>query len=132
MTRVEAIVQAAYAPWTAIIGQKPGPLLDDYCAHILAGRVYMLRGAVLVVIEGADHMLLDNVAVHPDQQGRGIGRGLIAFAENLARSRDHQRMRLYAHEKMTTNIALYRRLGYTVTHRARERGLDRVYMEKQL
>jgi hypothetical protein len=33
---------------------------------------------------------------------------------------------------MTSNIALYQRTGYEITHRITERGLNRVYMEKRL
>jgi hypothetical protein len=33
---------------------------------------------------------------------------------------------------MTENIALYGRIGYAETHRATEKGLNRVYMAKPL
>ena len=132
LPEVEAIVHAAYTPWIAIIGQKPGPLLDNYAAAIKAGQVHITTGGLVVLIDAADHMLLENVAVHPDHRGNGLGRHLIRFAEDTARHRGHQTIRLYAHIKMTRNIALYQQLGYTISHQAEERGLTRIYMQKPL
>ena len=40
---MEAIVQAAYAPYVPRIGRKPGPMLDDYGARIRAKQVHVLE-----------------------------------------------------------------------------------------
>jgi len=77
-------------------------------------------------------MLLDNIAVRPDRQGHGLGRRLIAFAETEARRRGFTELRLYTHERMTENIALYTRLGFIETGRGRDAGYDRVFMTKHL
>ncbi len=137
LPRVRAIVIAAYAPYVARIGRKPGPMDDDYAALIAAGQVHLLDTAgtiegVLVLIPEADAMLLDNVAVAPDAQGRGLGRILISHAEQVARAAGYRALRLYTHERMTENIALYGRLGFVETHRAEEKGFRRVYMTKPL
>ncbi len=134
---VEEIVRAAYAPFVPRIGREPGPMLDDYTALIGQRHVHVLcegdliRGVLVLVPE--DHaMLLDNVAVRPEEQGRGFGRALIAFAEKAARERGLRTIRLYTNEAMTENIALYERLGFVETHRGEERGFKRVYMTKVL
>jgi GNAT superfamily N-acetyltransferase len=138
LAAVERVVQDAYHPWALRIGRKPGPMLDDYAALIAAGRVEVVERpsdgvcAVLVLIPQADAMLLDNVAVAPRTQGLGIGGALIAHAQAAARAAGHARLRLYTHQAMTTNIALYARLGFHETHRATEAGLHRVYMELPL
>jgi len=134
---VEAIVQSAYAPYIARIGRKPGPMLDNYPALIAEGRVQLLQDGtetlgVLVLIPQPDAMLLDNVALHPSAQGRGLGRLLLNAAEQAARNAGYTTIRLYTHVMMTENIALYTRLGYHETHRAEEHGLHRVYMSKPL
>ncbi|MGO4337007.1 GNAT family N-acetyltransferase [Labrys sp. KB_33_2] len=134
---IEHIVEAAYAPYIARIGRKPGPMLDDYAALVRAGRVRVspLDGnvlGILVLIPQEDVMLLDNIAVAPAAQGRGLGRRLLQAAENLAREAAYRRIRLYTNEAMTENIALYARSGYVETHRVEEKGLRRVYMEKDL
>jgi ribosomal protein S18 acetylase RimI-like enzyme len=54
------------------------------------------------------------------------------FAERSARDAGYKSIRLYTHEKMTQNIALYSRIGYVETHRGEEKGLRRVYMIKAL
>jgi GNAT superfamily N-acetyltransferase len=134
---VEAIVEAAYKHYIARIGQKPGPMLDDYGAQIAAGRVHVMDcdgepKGLLVLIPEADAMLLDNVAVHPSAQGRGLGRQMMIFAKQAARDAGYETIRLYTNAMMTENIALYTRAGYVETHRGVEKGLHRVYMTKRL
>lgn len=134
---VEKIVNDAYAHYTARIGRKPGPMLDDYKALIQNGRVHVFERrsmilGILVLIPRDDAMLLDNVAVAPAAQGSGVGRALLLFAECAAVEAGFRRIRLYTNEAMTENIELYRRVGYAETRRAVENGFRRVYMEKRL
>ncbi len=110
---------------------------DDYAALILAQRVHVMdcEGTVLgllVLVPEDDAMLLDNVAVDPARQGCGIGRKLLEFAEQAALKAGFRAIRLYTHQAMTENIALYARIGYVETHRGEEKGLHRVYMTKRL
>jgi len=78
-------------------------------------------------------MLLDNVAVrHPERQGEGLGRQLMAFVENEALNQGFSRLELYTHESMTENIGPYESLGYIETDRRIESGYRRVYMRKNL
>lgn len=135
--RVEAIVQDAYASYIVRIGRPPGPMSDAYGALIEMGRVHVLEMSgevvgLVVLIPEAEMMLLDNVAVHPEAQGRGYGRRLIAFAEDEARARGFRSIRLYTNALMDENQSLYKRLGYAETHRGAEKGFTRVYMRKIL
>jgi GNAT superfamily N-acetyltransferase len=137
LAAVEAIVRSAYAPYVPLIGREPEPMLDDYAASIGQGHVYVLSdeggiSGIIVLIPEERPMLLDNVAVRPDAQGRGHGRTLIAFAERRAREWGLRAIRLYTNEAMTENVALYGRLGFVETHRAEERGFRRIYMTKRL
>ena len=135
---VEAIVHAAYSIYVERIGKPPGPMLDDYAGLIAVGAVNVLEdrdgaiAALIVLLPKIDHLLLDNIAVHPDRQGQGFGRQLIAFAESEARRRGYAELRLYTHERMTENIALYTRLGFRETGRGHEAGYDRVFMTKPI
>jgi ribosomal protein S18 acetylase RimI-like enzyme len=81
---------------------------------------------------GADHLFIENVAVHPDHQGRGLGQRLLARAESEAGARGLPALRLYTNVKMTENFPFYEALGFVETERRREDGFDRVYMEKRL
>ncbi len=134
---VEAIVHDAYAIYLARMDKPPGPMLDDYAALIDDGAVSVLDDdgtirATIVLLPQADHLLLDNIAVRPDSQGMGHGRRLIGFAEAEARRLGFTEVRLYTHQTMTENIALYQRLGFVETGRGRENGYDRVFMTKRV
>src|SRR5689334_19179502 len=89
--RARDIVQAAYRSYIARIGKPPGPMLDDYERRQRDAQLYLAAiGAetvgIAVLVRAPDHLELNNVAVHPRWQGRGIGRALIAFAEETART----------------------------------------------
>ena len=126
---VEDIVRAAYEPWVRAIGVRPAPLDADYASLISQGSVFVcgtdeLTG-VIVLIPEEDVLLIENVAVRPDRQGEGIGQSLLAFAELQAQQSGRAAVRLYTHSEMASNIALYERLGYAVTH---HQPVDREYL----
>lgn len=134
---IEEIVREAYSPYIGRIGREPGPMLDNYEVLIGEGRVYVLElhgriHGLLVLIPEREAMLLDNVAVASFARGTGVGRSLLEYAERTATAAGYPSIRLYTHETMTENIALYTRIGYTETHRAEEKGLKRVFMAKRL
>jgi GNAT superfamily N-acetyltransferase len=132
-----AIVDAAYAKYVLRIGMKPMPMLDDYAARITAGQAWVFESegqAVgwLVLIDEADHLLLDNIAVLPDRAGQGIGRALMRFTEAEAARRGHAELRLYTNALMTENLAMYARAGWTETGRATYQGRHRVNFSKRV
>ena len=134
---IEAIVAAAYAKWPARIGLRPRPMDEDYAAVLGRGDVWVSeRGeepvGVLVLVAEPGGLLIENVAVDPGRQGQGIGRELLAHAEEQARARGLDGLRLYTHVKMVENIALYERLGYEETRREEQSGFARVFMQKSL
>jgi ribosomal protein S18 acetylase RimI-like enzyme len=135
---IRVCAERAYARYVPVIGRRPAPMDADVAARIAAGEVHVatddagaLRGFV-VFRPYADHMLLENVAVLPEEAGRGTGSALIRFCEDTARSRGLATVRLYTNARMTENLALYPRLGYTETARRTEDGFDRVFFEKAL
>ena len=134
---VQRLVEAAYGGYVEAIGRRPAPMDADYAALIAAGRVTVAErdGAVvglLVLVPMDDHLLVENVAVAPAMQGRGLGRGLMAFAERRAAELDLPEVRLYTNQLMTENLALYPALGYTETARRVEDGFARVYFGKRI
>ncbi len=134
---VTAIVHAAYVGYQTSIGTTPGPMLDDYDERVAQGVVHVLEEngeivGLVVLIPEQETMLLDNVAVRPDAQGKKYGSKLIAFAERQARDAGFGCIRLYTQQAMTANRARYNHLGFVETHFAEEKGLKRVYMTKTL
>src|SRR3569833_34645 len=133
---VEASVRTAYEPWVQVIGVRPLPLVADYGELITEGHVHVLENGeidALIVLQPLDGVLLvENVAVRPDRQGRGLGRRLMAFAEFRARALGLPALRLYTNEKMVSNIGLYESLGYRETEREAINGRHVVHMRKEL
>ncbi len=138
LAAVVACAEAAYAKYVERIGRKPAPMVADFAAQIDQGLVFVasdhdqaMLGYVVCYGRG-DHLHLENVAVHPQAQGRGVGRALIAFAEGKARSEGLVAVELYTNAKMSENLALYPALGYHETGRRHEAGFDRVFFRKEL
>ncbi|MEL6382182.1 MAG: GNAT family N-acetyltransferase [Cyanobacteria bacterium J06626_18] len=130
-------VNAAYRHYIPRIGKPPGPMLADYTEEIIHHQVWVVESGQqiiggLVLIAEEDALLLDNIAVPPDHQGRRIGRALPELANTEALSQGHSELRLYTHETMTENIALYTRSGWVATHRGYQDGYARVFMHKRL
>jgi ribosomal protein S18 acetylase RimI-like enzyme len=134
---IEEIVNQAYRHYVARIGKPPGPMLEDYAARVSEGAAWVLEDraatvAIIVLKPEPDYLLLDNIAVSPARQGLGLGRRLLAFAEDEALRRGCCEIRLYTHQTMAENQRLYASIGYEETGRGNEAGYDRVFMRKPL
>ena len=130
-------VDRAYRRYIVRIGKPPGPMLDDYAARVSEDAVWVLQDGpaivgILVLLSAPKYLLLDNIAIAPERQGRGLGRRLLAFAESEALRRGYREIRLYTHQTMIENQRLYASIGYEETGRGSEAGYDRVFMRKPL
>lgn len=137
LDQVVACVNAAYAKYVPRIGREPAPMLADYPNLIGSGFVHVAEdvdGTVgLIVMWPEDgHWYIDNIAVRPDAQGRGVGSVLLATAESAALDEGCVELRLYTNESMTENLDYYPRRGFTETSRSAESGYRRVYYSKTL
>lgn len=131
------LVAAAYEHYRPLIGRVPLPMLTDYVVAVRDHDVWILEAdgtfvGVLDLEPRADHLWLDNVAVHPAAQKRGYGRRLLAHAEEVARVGRMDEIRLLTNERYVENIAMYLRHGYVETHRAPYQGTNLVYFSKRL
>ena len=134
---ITSCVRAAYEHYVPRMGGEPAPMRADYAALTGAGRVHVLelgnRLAGVIVLYPRDGCLfVENVAVGPRYQGQGLGRSLMAFAEEVAQSRGLPEIRLYTNIHMAENLPFYGGLGYTETGRVHEDGYDRIYFKKRL
>jgi len=135
---VRALTRSAYAKWVPVVGREPRPMTADYdravAEHLV--DVWETDGALAALIEmipRADHLLIENIAVHPDRHGQGLGSRLLTHAEDVARSLGLSEMRLYTNGLMQSNIALYARRGYREDRREDAGPLGiAVYMSKRL
>ena len=134
LTKVAAEAYRGYVPR---IGQRPAPMTADYAQAVRSGLTWVAEAdgeviGLLVLVARPDHLLLENVAVRPSAQRRGVGARLLALAEDEARARGLAEMRLYTNEAMTENLGYYPGHGYTETHRAEQDGFRRVFFTKHL
>jgi GNAT superfamily N-acetyltransferase len=70
----------------------------------------------LEMLDGDPHV--EQVSVHSDCAGRGIGAALLAAAEQLARARGHRRMTLTTFRDVPWNGPYYTRLGWSTLRAA--------------
>ena len=134
-TSVRALVRAAYAKWVPLIGREPKPMGADYEAAVVQHRVDLayLDGtlaALIGTIPVPDHLLVENVAVAPAFQGRGLGRFLMAHAEGFAAEHGYTSIRLYTNKLFAENVELYLALGYRIDREEQSALGVTVYMSK--
>ena len=134
---IRDLVRAAYARWVPVVGREPRSMQADYEQAVRTHRIDLLLqearmvGLIETVLHD-DHLWIENVAVSPDQQGRGYGRRLLGHAEQLAAAAERQELRLLTNAAFVSNVELYRRLGYA-THRSEPfMGGTTLYMSKTL
>ncbi|NTF43845.1 GNAT family N-acetyltransferase [Rhizobium rhizogenes] len=116
---IRALTREAYGKWVPLIGREPLPMTADYAEALRKHRIDLVEadGELVALIEmapGADHLLIENIAVSPRHQGKGIGKKLLAHAEQVAASLGLKVLRLYTNKRFTENVQLYLRHGYAI------------------
>jgi ribosomal protein S18 acetylase RimI-like enzyme len=135
---IRDLTREAYARWVPLIGREPMPMVADYDEAVKHHRFDLLYvgvalAALIETVDEGDQLLIENVAVRPGFQGRGLGSTLMGHAETIACSLGRTRLRLYTNMAMAENIALYLKLGYRVDREAEgPPGFFRVHMSKTL
>lgn len=137
ITAIRSVVHAAYAPYRGRLPVTPAPLLVDHEAIVSAMGCSVAIDddvvvGVLVMWPHPDHLLVENLAVRPDRQGRGVGTLLLAHAERAASDLHLPSVRLYTNELMTENLLWYPSRGYRETGRRQDGPYSRVLFEKRL
>jgi len=134
---LQALVGSAFAPFTARTGIRPAPVDTDWETVVSAlGAFVATRDdrivGVLVLWPHPDHVLVETLAVAPEEQGRGIGSALLDRAELTAIEAGTNAVRLYTNARMTEALAYYPRRGYAEVGRETVHGFSRVLFEKRL
>ena len=134
---IRELTRAAYTKWVPVIGREPLPMTADYAEAVRNHRFDLLYvegklAALIETIPKTDHLLIENVAVSPPLQGRGLGRKLLAHAEKVAASLGFNEIKLYTNKLFAENVQLYRKLGYRVDREDAFKGGVVVHMSKPL
>ena len=118
MAAVLAVERVGYPhPWTE--GNFRDCLRAGYCCWVLEQDGRMIGHGVLSVAVGEAHVL--NVCVHPDWQGRGLGRRILDRMLRLAREHEADTAFLEVRASNTVAQHLYESAGFN------EIGLRRGY-----
>ena len=98
--------------------------------HIVAYEDERMLGCCMLLEEDPQTVRLRQMAVMNDLQGKGIGKALMQFAENLARDRGYKRITMHARKNAT---GFYEKMGYKrVGKEFDEITIPHYVMEKEL
>jgi GNAT superfamily N-acetyltransferase len=134
---IRALTRAAYAKWAVLIGREPLPMQADYERAVAEHTIDLLvvDGALAGLLETIlrpDHLWIENVAVAPEQQGRGLGRLLLNHAERRAVQAQRPEIRLMTNRAFAANLQLYAKRGYSIDRTEPFRGGTTVHMSKRI
>jgi ribosomal protein S18 acetylase RimI-like enzyme len=134
---ITQLVHTSYEHYIPRLGFPPGPMTQDYATvvrdrHVVVAEADGSIMGVIVLGEDDEGFVIENVAVHPSQRGKGLGRALLELAEAEAIASGFDAIHLYTHEKMTENLALYSRIGYVEYDRRSQGDFSLVYMRKRM
>jgi predicted GNAT family N-acyltransferase len=98
--------------------------------HIVAYEDEKMLGCCMLLEEDPQTVRLRQMAVRNDLQGKGVGKALMQFAENLARDRGYKRITMHARKHA---LGFYEKMGYKkIGDEFKEITIPHVVMEKEL
>ena len=136
-TAIRHLVREAYAKWVPLLGREPMPMQADYDTAIRDHTIDLLyiEGNLAALIETTPkpgHLFIENVAVSPAYQRHGLGRQLLAHAEQQARDANLPTLCLLTNQLFENNIRLYESIGYHIDKTEPFKGGITVHMSKPL
>jgi GNAT superfamily N-acetyltransferase len=113
------------------LGFAPGELEEEKENMLIAAfEDETILGCCMLVEENPKKVRLRQMAVLNDLQGKGIGRAIMHFAENIARDRGYKILSMHARKNA---IGFYEKMGYKVaSEEFTEVTLPHYVMEKKL
>jgi N-acetylglutamate synthase-like GNAT family acetyltransferase len=135
---IRELTRAAYAKWIPVIGSEPLPMTADYDRAVRQHIVdlYEEGGELLALIEMVvepGHLLIENIAVRPHRQGKGIGDHLLRHADYVAASLNIGEIQLYTNAAFVSNIEFYAKRGFQEYDRkTMPSGRTAIFMRKYL
>ncbi len=106
---VMAVELLAYAfPWTT--GNMRDCLSSGYCCWVYLQEKRIIGHAIMSVAVGEANIL--NLCIHPDMQGRGLGRRLLEQMLTLARQQQADTVFLELRNSNRTASTLYDAMGF--------------------
>lgn len=123
--RIRALLEPIGIPASYITTEK-----EKHDFFIGAWNADELSGCCVLTHRDDDTVQLRQMAVAPGLQGKGIGKAIIGFAEQVARERGYQTLMLHARDPV---IGFYQQCGYTISGpQFFEVGMGHHKMQRQL
>ena len=134
---VQNCAVAAYEKYVERMGKRPAPMVADFTRSIEGGQLEIILSdseyaGYCVSFEKTKSLFVENIALHPDHQGKGLATLIFGILENRARVAGLTSLNLYTNVKMHENLSFYSKLGFIETHRLIEEGFHRVFFKKQV
>ena len=82
---------------------RPPPMTCGL-AEVSEGAPHLKGVGLIVFWPNEGHLYVDNIAVLPQEQGKGVGAALLGFVELQAQRSGLSEIRLYTNAKMVENI----------------------------
>jgi GNAT superfamily N-acetyltransferase len=98
--------------WDRMHTAAPGVRVFIFSLAGLPVGTYTLFVLPLLAHGGAPEAIVEDVAVHPEAQGQGIGRRMMDHARTLAREAGCYKLALSSNQKRVHAHAFYERLGF--------------------
>ncbi|MET0334814.1 MAG: GNAT family N-acetyltransferase [Rhizobacter sp.] len=98
--------------WDRMKASAPGVRVFIFTLAGLPVGTYTLFILPLLAHNGAPEAIVEDVAVHPEAQGQGIGRHMMEHARTLAREAGCYKLALSSNQKRVEAHAFYERLGF--------------------
>ena len=103
---------------------------EKHNLHVAAYEDDQMIGCCMLVEENPEMVRLRQMAVLNTVQGKGIGRSLMQFAENIARDRGYKKITMHARKNA---LGFYEKMGYKkVGDEFTEITIPHYSMEKEL
>ena len=116
---VRRLVREAYAQWVPLIDREPMPMKADYDKAVREHEIDLVHAdgelvALIELIVHPDQLYIENIAVSPWHQRKGLGRFLLSHAERKAREAGLPRLGLLTNQAFESNVRLYQWVGFHI------------------
>lgn len=111
-TRGAHVESEMHVMWDRMRAAAPGVRVFIFSLGGMPVGTYTLFILPLLAHAGAPEAIVEDVAVHPEAQGQGIGRRMMEHARELAREVGCYKLALSSNQRRVEAHAFYERLGF--------------------
>lgn len=139
---LESLFRSAFTPYVHLLGRRLSENAYDWLPEsIQSGNVWFAQRAgkaicTIAIIREEKSWTIDQVAVHPEMQGNGLGSQMLNAIVELARRNGIETLTLDTAKMMTDLVRLYEKHGFRVVKEGKpNHNKDdhiRVFMEKSI